>query len=270
MSGQQFRFDGKRALIVGGATGMGAAAAKVVADLGATTVVMDRADIDYPVDQAIQVDLSSHASVDGALEQLNEPFDAVFSCAGVADGVPAIMLINFISQRYIVEQLLARGLLNRGCGVTMISSAAGLAWMQNMPQIMDFLSLSEWQAAADWVAGHEGTNSYMFSKQAMCAYVANQCFSLLKQGVRINSVMPGPTDTPLARANPDVWLGFGAEYRKAAGVNALTPEQIGNTMVFLCSEAASGVTGINLIVDSGHISAGTSGAYDDPHLKMLG
>ena len=269
MSDNSFQYSGKRVLVVGGATGMGAAAAQVAAGLGAEVIVMDVAEVNYPVSQSLTVDLRDRDSVDAALAQIAEPVHAVFSCAGVADGTRGIMLINFISQRYILEQLVARNMLGRGGAVVMISSAAGLSWMNNLPQLQEFLAIDDWQQAADWVAVHEGTDSYMFSKQAMCAFVAAQAFPLLKKGIRINSVMPGPTDTPLARANADTWLGFGTSYREAAGVKPLSPEQIGNTLVFLCSDAASGVNGINLLVDLGHISAGMTGAFDDPDLQAL-
>ena len=43
-----FRYDGKRVLVVGGATGMGAAAARLAADAGAEVVVMDFAQVDLP------------------------------------------------------------------------------------------------------------------------------------------------------------------------------------------------------------------------------
>jgi NAD(P)-dependent dehydrogenase (short-subunit alcohol dehydrogenase family) len=115
----QFRYDGKRVLVVGGATGMGAAAAKASAELGAEVIVMDRAPVDYPVDQEITVDLSDQASIDAALEQLDGPVNAIFSAAGVADG-PAgpqiLMRINFIGHRHLIERLLADGRLAReGC-----------------------------------------------------------------------------------------------------------------------------------------------------------
>ena len=45
---EQFRYDGKRALVVGGATGMGAAAAKIVGDLGAEVINLDYAPADAP------------------------------------------------------------------------------------------------------------------------------------------------------------------------------------------------------------------------------
>ena len=63
----------------------------------------------------------------------------------------------------------------------------------------------------------------MWSKQAISAYVAREAFGLLKRGIRINAILPGPTDTPLAQANEDMWLGFGADYREEAGIEASTP-----------------------------------------------
>ena len=66
MSGaDQFRYDGKRAVIVGGATGMGAAAAHLLTELGAELVVLDVQDVPYPVAQTARVDLRSVASIDG-------------------------------------------------------------------------------------------------------------------------------------------------------------------------------------------------------------
>ena len=62
-----FRYDGKTALVVGGATGMGAATAQAAADAGATVVVMDHAPVEFPVDRAIAVDLQDPASIDAAL-----------------------------------------------------------------------------------------------------------------------------------------------------------------------------------------------------------
>ena len=64
----QFRYDGKRAVIVGGATGMGAAAAQLLTDLGAEVVVLDVQDIPYSPDQTARVDLRSGASIDAALD----------------------------------------------------------------------------------------------------------------------------------------------------------------------------------------------------------
>ncbi len=106
-----FRYDGKRALVVGGASGMGAATAALVQDAGAEVVAMDFADITLPGAKAIHVNLADRASIDAAVDACGGPVDALFSSAGVADGTPNIEKINFIGHRYLIDLLLARGLL---------------------------------------------------------------------------------------------------------------------------------------------------------------
>src|SRR5205807_4865849 len=81
-----FRYDGKRALVVGGATGMGAATAELVKDAGAEVVVMDRAEVTLDGVKAISLDLSDKASIDAAVEECGGPVHALFSCAGVEIG----------------------------------------------------------------------------------------------------------------------------------------------------------------------------------------
>ncbi|MGH9273305.1 MAG: SDR family oxidoreductase, partial [Acidimicrobiales bacterium] len=98
-------------------------------------------------------------------------------------------------------------------------------------------------------------------KQAVCAYVARQAFPLLKQGIRINAICPGPTDTPLAQANKEMWLGFGADFREEVGIQASTALEQAYPLVFLCSEAASAINGITLISDAGYLSSGVTQAF---------
>lgn len=263
-----FAYTGKRVLVVGGATGMGAAAAQTVAALGAEVIVMDVADVTYPALQVIKIDLRDKPSVDAAVDQIKQRVDVLLLCAGVADGTKGLMLINFISQRHIVQRLMAKGLLGRGGAVVMISSVAGLSWQGRLALTQDFLATPDWESAAAWVAAREGTDSYAFSKLVMNTYIAQEALAMLKQGIRINAILPGPTDTPLARANADLWLAFGAGYRAAAGVPTLTPQQMANAMAFLGSNAASGVNGITLLVDQGHVSSGITGSFDDPGVRQ--
>src|SRR5690606_25369408 len=117
-----FSYAGKNILVIGGATGMGAATAQAARELGARVAVMDVAEVAFPVDQAIRVDLRDQASVEAALAQVSGPLHAVIACAGVADGVRGLMLINFISQRKIVEALVEDGRLGRGGAIALISS----------------------------------------------------------------------------------------------------------------------------------------------------
>jgi len=255
-----FRYDGKRALVVGGASGMGAAVAELVQDAGAEVVVMDFADITLPGAKAIHVNLADAASIDAAVDECGGPVHALFSCAGVADGTPNIERINFIGHRYLIDLLLARGMLARGSAIGFISSAAGLGWEANLPLLKEYLDVSGFDAAAQWAQKH-GKADYMWSKQTICAYVAREAMSLLAQGIRINAICPGPTDTPLAQANKEMWLGFGADYRAEVGVEAATPLEQAYPLVFLCSDAAVAITGTTMITDSGYFSAGVTEVF---------
>ena len=108
-----FRYDGKRALVVGGASGMGAATAESLQDAGAEVVVMDFADVTLPGAKAVHVNLADAASIDAAVDECGGQVDALFSCAGVADGTPGIEKINFIGHRHLIDRLLAKRMLPR-------------------------------------------------------------------------------------------------------------------------------------------------------------
>jgi NAD(P)-dependent dehydrogenase (short-subunit alcohol dehydrogenase family) len=257
-----FGYKGKRVLVVGGATGMGAATAALVQDAGADVIVMDRAKVDLPGATEITLDLSQKDSIDAAVKACGGPVHALFSCAGVADGTPGIERINFIGHRYMIDLLLENGALARGSAIGMISSAAGLGWEANLPQIKEFLANTDFDDAVKWIEANLKAD-YMFSKQAINAYVASQAFPLLQKGIRINAILPGPTDTPLAQANAEMWLGFGADYRAAAGIAASTPLEQAYPLVFLCSDAAAGVTGITMITDAGYVAAGLTESFPD-------
>jgi len=252
-----FRYDGKRALVVGGASGMGAATAEVARDAGAEVVVMDYAEVTVPGVKGIHVNLADAASIDAAVAECGGPVHALFSCAGVADGTPGIEKINFIGHRYLIDLLLAKGMLARGSAIGFISSAAGLGWEANLPQLKEYLDIADFEAASTWANDH-GKADYMWSKQAICAYVARQAMPFLKQGIRINAICPGPTDTPLARANEELWLGFGADYRAEVGVEASTPLEQAYPLVFLCSDAAGVINGVTMITDAGYFPSGVT------------
>src|SRR4051794_9443142 len=128
MGADAFRYDGKRALVVGGATGMGNETARLLLDLGAEVVVMDHAAVDIAGVRAVPVDLRDRSSIDTALEACGGPIDALFACAGAADGTPGIERINFIGHRHLIESAVASGAMRRGSAIGIISSSAGLGW----------------------------------------------------------------------------------------------------------------------------------------------
>lgn len=255
-----FRYDGRRALVVGGATGMGAAAVELVKDAGAEVVVMDVAPVTAEGVTAISLNLADKASIEAAVDECGGPVHALLSCAGVADGTPGIERINFLGHRYLIDKLIADGHLGRGGAIGMISSSAGLGWQENLDELKAYLEL-DFDAASEW-AQQNNRADYLWSKQAINYYVAQQAFPLLKQGIRINAILPGPTNTPLAQANAEMWLGFGSDWREEAGIEAATPMEQAYPLVFLCSDAARGVSGITMVTDSGFYGCGVTGVHE--------
>jgi NAD(P)-dependent dehydrogenase (short-subunit alcohol dehydrogenase family) len=254
------RYDGKRVVVVGGATGMGAATAELVQDAGAEVVVMDFAEVTLPGAKAIHVNLADTASIDAAVDECGGPVHALFSCAGVADGTPGIEKINFLGHRHLIDRMLDQGMLPRGSAIGFISSAAGLGWESNLEELTELLDTPDVETGSQWMVDHSKAD-YFHSKQAVCAYVARQAFPLLKQGIRINAICPGPTDTPLAQANKEMWLGFGADFRGEVGIDASTALEQAYPLVFLCSDAASAINGITLISDAGYLSSGVTESF---------
>lgn len=255
-----FRYDDKRVLVVGGATGMGAAVARMTLDAGAEVVVMDRAEIDLDGITPIHLDLSDRDSIERAVDECGGTVDALFCCAGVADG-PLLPKINFLGHRHLINRLLHKGMLPRGSAIGMISSFGGFGWENNIDVLEEYLAIDDMEEAASWVTDY-GRPDYMFNKQAMNLYVCREALGLLKRGIRINATMPGPTDTPLARANKEQWLDFGTDYREEVGGEPSTAVEQAGPIVFLCSDAAAGVTGALLVTDGGYIGSGLGRSFE--------
>lgn len=256
-----FSYQGKRVLVVGGATGMGAAAAEVVRDAGAEVVVMDRAEVALDGVKSISLNLADKDSIDAAVAECGGPIHALFSCAGVADGTPGLDRINFIGHRHMIDSMLASDMLPAGSAIGFISSAAGFGWEQNLQKVNEYLDTPDFDSAVAWSEANAKGTDYLWSKLTVSTYVARNAMEFLKRGIRINAILPGPTNTPLARANADTWLTFGEDYRAEIGIEPATPLEQAYPLVFLCSPAAAAVTGITLVTDSGYLASGMAGAY---------
>ena len=201
--------------------------AQLVQDAGAEVVVMDFAEVKLPGAKAIHVNLAEKDSIDAAVDECGGPVHALFSCAGVADGTPGIEKINFVGHRHLINRMLAGRHAAAWLGHRL--HLVGRRARAGRPASARSRSTSTRPTstpASAWAEEH-GYADYFHSKQAVCAYVAREAFPLLKQGIRINAICPGPTDTPLAQANAEMWLGFGADFREEVGHRGLDPARAG-------------------------------------------
>jgi NAD(P)-dependent dehydrogenase (short-subunit alcohol dehydrogenase family) len=265
---EKFRFDGKRALVVGGASGMGLAAATLLEELGASVSIADVKEPLADVGTYLPLDLRDRAAIDAFVGGLDAPIHVLLSCAGVADGTPGLPQINFIGQRHLIESALDRDLLPEGGAIGMIASIGGIAWQKHLDVIGEFLDQADFDAASAWIDAHPEHAHYAFLKQVMITYCARRAPALSRRQLRINCIAPGPTMTPLMQSG-EGWLDFEGAFRAAMDHPGSEPEEQAYPLVFLVSDAASFISGHCLVADLGFTSGGTAGAVDSPFLPLL-
>lgn len=270
----QLRYDGKRAVVTGAASGMGNATIKYLADLGAEIIALDVAEIEAGPWTSIEVDIGNKASIDAAVDAIGSPVDSLFNVAGVAGGrgeEKLAMMVNFYGLRYMTEQL--RPAMPRGSAIVNVASLAGFRYLlvKEGLQPMLELSIDEADGWLDQPENQEFFNGYQTAKELLCLWTVQSCKPLAENnGVRINVVAPGTTETPLLkvfRANAVERTGSDAPTMSAGGFlgRLATSEDQAAACVFLNSDAASIITGQVLGVDGG--MWGTWSLRGDPGMR---
>jgi NAD(P)-dependent dehydrogenase (short-subunit alcohol dehydrogenase family) len=259
-------YEGKKAVITGCASGMGASAAEMLVDLGAEVYALDVGDVKAPVHRAIRTDMKSRSSIDAAIEELPAEIDLLFNCAGVPHPpTPAFetMMINFVGLRHLTDTLLPR--LRSGGAIVSIASTAGMAWKSNLDLVRTFLDLGSFEAGERWLKDPPELNAdaYGFSKQCLIVYTQLLAGELAKRGIRINCISPSPTAsafmTQLTKQIPEeaIQLFCPSNGRFAE------PAEMGRVLVMLGSDLAGFVSGVNLPVDFGYCAEVAMGQRDN-------
>lgn len=239
------KFDGRRILVTGGASGIGLATVRALVGQGARVVVLDRAfpeesqGSDGSVTQ-LTVDLTDPkqaiATVGMAAEALGG-LDGVVNSAGIACGTPIgnleveewnrVMAIN-LTAPYVISRAAVPWLLKQS-GSTIVNVASATAIL---PSAL---------AGTAYAASKGGV--LVFSK-ALAAELA--------PNIRVNAVCPGLTDTPLMAHVMRVEGGPPPAVVKPYALGrAAQPEEIAEAILYLSSPDSSFVNGIGLPVDGG-------------------
>lgn len=260
---------GQRALVVGGASGIGLAIARAFAREGCSVLIWDRSEEtvqralelsrDYPVAcHACRVDVTDYPRLQTTLQAITQAdgtIDHVVYAAGMGSGKfgfpfwkldpndwDRVLRVNLIGAVNVAHAL-APGMAERGSGTFLfISSVAGQIGSQTDPP-------------------------YSAAKAGLINFAMAAAKDLAPHGVRVNTICPGMIQTPLNRAVWQAWNdqqpeGSKRTYEDWAGEKVhnviplkrwQTPEDIAELTVFLASSKAQNITGQTLNVDGGWV-----------------
>ena len=233
--------EGRIAVVTGAASGMGAATARLLSEAGATVLGADIA-----TNRAIALvgDVADSAFCDAAVAKavaLHGRIDILVNAAGVIVRADAPATDDDAWWRQMR--------VNVDGTFFMCRAAIRQMRMQGSGAIVNFGSI--WGAA-----GGKGHVAYATAKGAVHNLTRSLALDHSREGIRVNAVCPGEVDTPMlrsaGRAVPltDAQLAEMAD-RVVPNGRLAQPDEIGRVVVFLCSDAASYMTGALVPVDGG-------------------
>ena len=225
---------GKRALVTGAASGIGAATMAAMEEAGAQVIGLDRT-FNGGDQRLVHVDVTDEISVARALKQASDivgRFDVLVNAAGIYEESTLRELDIQDYQR--IFDVNVRG--------TILVTKAALSYLDPGSRIINIASELAF-------LGRAGASVYAASKGAILSLTRSWARELAPK-ILVNAVAPGPTDTPLLNfgsMNPDQKA---LELANPLGRIA-QPEEIAHTILFLASPQATFVTGQCFSVDGG-------------------
>jgi NAD(P)-dependent dehydrogenase (short-subunit alcohol dehydrogenase family) len=247
------RFDSKVAVVTGGASGIGRAAAELLAARGAAVAILDMDEtaggevtrgISERGTQATfyRTDVARAGEVESAVARAREAFGAVdilVVSAGVQrygtalttsdEDWAEVMEINLHGAWYAARACIP-AMLGRGGAIVNVSSVQALASQQNVL-------------------------AYTASKHALIGITRSMAMDFAGENIRVNAVCPGTVDTPMLRwaasldSNPQSVIAACEAMHPLGRIGR--PEEIAEVIAFLAHESASFVTGAVWTVDGG-------------------
>src|ERR1700759_3652788 len=125
------RYAARRAVVTGCASGIGAAVARQLTELGAEVVGLDRKRPAVALKEFHELDLSDPASIERAVAAIDRPVDSLFNIAGVSSGIGdplRVVTINFLGTRQFTEAMVPK--MAPGSAIANVSSLAASAYCE--------------------------------------------------------------------------------------------------------------------------------------------
>lgn len=241
------RFAGKVAVITGGASGIGAATARLLHGEGASLVL---GDLDRPAGEALAAelgtravfqscDVSDYAQVEALVARAVADFGGLhvmFNNAGIGSFAP-VDALPLEDWRKVISVDLDGVFFGIRAALPALKASGGGA-------IVSTSSISG-------MAGDFGFAGYAAAKGAVINLTRSAALDCARDGVRINAVCPGPVDTPIV-AGIQAVPGLRSDWEERVPMGRFAdPAEIAEAVAFLASDAASFITGVSLAVDGG-------------------
>jgi NAD(P)-dependent dehydrogenase (short-subunit alcohol dehydrogenase family) len=250
---KEFRLDGKRAVVTGGASGIGRAIASTFAASGATVHILDLTE-ESAAAAASEIgsgatgsgcDVSDAGSVASAFERIarSGPLNVLVNCAGISH------IGNLLST---AEEDFDR-LFRVNVRGTYLCLKAGVALMKTPGVILNMASIAATVGLPDRFA-------YSMTKGAVVSMTLSVARDYLADGIRCNCISPARVHTPfvdgfLRKNYPGQEAEMFAKLSQAQPVGRMgTPEEIALLALYLCSDAASFITGVDYPIDGGFVN----------------
>ncbi len=252
------RFNGRVALVTGGASGIGLAIAERFAEEGARVAILDRENEAGEsasskirsfggICEFIHADVSEESDAVHAINQTAERFQGIDHVVNNA----GIVLVKGIEECTAEEwdHVLAVNLKS-----VFLTVKYALRWLRrsSQPSVVNIGSVSSF-------IGQQGTPAYVASKGGVLLLSKALALDLAPHGIRVNCVCPGITDTPMFRfhvnTTPDPEQTLRQRFNRVPLRRPLAPREIADSVLYLAGAESSGVTGTSLVVDAGYTAA---------------
>ncbi|MGE5177091.1 MAG: glucose 1-dehydrogenase [Hyphomicrobiales bacterium] len=254
------RVEGKVAIVTGGARGIGAATARLLAREGASVLITDVLDGEGEAAASairatgaaaayVRLDVSSEAAWAAAVEDAARRFG----------GLHVLVNNAAIARDEDVETETLEG-WNRLLAIDLTGAWLGMRAAAPAMRRSGGGSIINVSSIYGLVGGTGSAAAYHASKGALRTMTKNAAIRYAKEGIRVNSLHPGFVDTPMIapylvtpEGRPSD-LARWIESRTPVG-RAGTPEEVANAILFLGSDESSYVTGSEVTVDGGYTAA---------------